>query len=144
MASYLSYIVGKVVPGARSPFSDLAYEVLEPIPNKNLTSVWVMHHGVKKSDKTPVTIFVYDASKHPPNNTALARNAFKRWKTLRHPLLLMPYLDGIESDELLVIVTNHVRPLWADDVRREVIANEQLAFLGLFHILVCGAHSIQC
>ena len=47
-----------------------------------------------QADKSAVSIFVFDATEKA-DKVALARNALKRSKTLRHPTIL-PYLDGLE------------------------------------------------
>lgn len=43
----------------------------------------------------PVSIFVYDVAQGTEEQTQLAKAAFKRLKTLRHPNILA-YVDGLE------------------------------------------------
>lgn len=49
---------------------------------------------MKQDDGSPVSIFTFDCSKNR-DKIQLARNAFKRMRTIRHPDLLR-YLDGVE------------------------------------------------
>lgn len=43
----------------------------------------------------PVSVFVYEVSTGTEEQTQLAKAAFKRMKTLRHPNILA-YVDGLE------------------------------------------------
>ncbi|CAO3585997.1 unnamed protein product [Absidia cylindrospora] len=70
---------------------------------------WSLHHGTKKEDGSPVSMFVFDCSKHR-DRIQMAGNAFKRLRTLRHPDLLK-YLDGVENEQAIMFVTDPVEPL---------------------------------
>ncbi|XP_042637447.1 N-terminal kinase-like protein [Orycteropus afer afer] len=59
---------------------------------------------------SPVSIFVYDVKPGSEEQTQVAKAAFKRLKTLRHPNILA-YIDGLETDKCLHIVTEAVTPL---------------------------------
>ncbi|KAI8883737.1 hypothetical protein K501DRAFT_333114 [Backusella circina FSU 941] len=72
-------------------------------------SIWALHHGTKKEDGSEVSIFVFDCSKNR-DRIQLARNAFKRLRTLRHPDVLR-YLDGIETEQSIMFVTDPIEPL---------------------------------
>lgn len=56
----------------------------------------------------PVSVFVYEVSQGTEEQTQLAKAAFKRTKTLRHPNILS-YVDGLEVrtyiDTVLDVVT---------------------------------------
>lgn len=43
----------------------------------------------------PVSVFVYEVAQGTEQQTQLAKAAFKRMKTLRHPNILA-YVDGLE------------------------------------------------
>lgn len=43
----------------------------------------------------PVSVFVYEVAQGTEEQTQLAKSAFKRMKTLRHPNILA-YVDGLE------------------------------------------------
>ncbi|KAJ3218959.1 hypothetical protein HDU67_003323 [Dinochytrium kinnereticum] len=62
-----------------------------------------------KDDNAPVSVFLFDCVKHK-DRLPLARNALKRFKTLRHPDLLK-FIDGGETDAQIVIGTEPVKPL---------------------------------
>lgn len=87
---------------------DFPYDVLEPVASFPAHPVWTMHQGQKRDDKTPVTIFIFDKKKQ--DKLPLAQNAFKRFKTIRHPNILR-YIDGIELETSIYIVTEEVKPL---------------------------------
>uniref|UniRef100_A0AAY5JYK5 N-terminal kinase-like protein n=1 Tax=Esox lucius TaxID=8010 RepID=A0AAY5JYK5_ESOLU len=58
----------------------------------------------------PVSVFVYEMSAGTEEQTQLAKAAFKRMKTLRHPNILA-YVDGLETEKSLYLVTEQVTPL---------------------------------
>uniref|UniRef100_A0A8B9KSF1 N-terminal kinase-like protein n=1 Tax=Astyanax mexicanus TaxID=7994 RepID=A0A8B9KSF1_ASTMX len=60
----------------------------------------------------PVSIFLYEVAQGTEEQTQLAKAAFKRMKTLRHPNILS-YVDGLETDKSLYLVTEPVTPLAA-------------------------------
>ncbi|KAI9243995.1 armadillo-type protein [Phascolomyces articulosus] len=72
-------------------------------------SIWSLHHGTRKDDGSPVSIFTFDCSKNG-DKVSLARNAFKRIRTMRHPDLLR-YIDGAETDQAIMFVTDPIEPL---------------------------------
>uniref|UniRef100_A0A8D3B6T1 N-terminal kinase-like protein n=1 Tax=Scophthalmus maximus TaxID=52904 RepID=A0A8D3B6T1_SCOMX len=58
----------------------------------------------------PVSVFVYEVSQGTDPQTQLAKAAVKRMKTLRHPNILA-YVDGLETEKSLYLVTEQVTPL---------------------------------
>lgn len=48
----------------------------------------------------PVSVFVYEVAQGTEQQTQLAKAAFKRMKTLRHPNILA-YVDGLEVSVFL-------------------------------------------
>lgn len=57
-----------------------------------------------------MSIFLYEVSQGTEEQTQLAKAAFKRMKTLRHPNILA-YVDGLETEKSLYLVTEPVTPL---------------------------------
>ncbi|KAI8971405.1 armadillo-type protein [Pilobolus umbonatus] len=92
-------------------------------------SVWTLHHGTKKEDGSPVSIFVFDRNKSR-DRVQLARNAFKRIRTLRHPDILR-YLDGIETEQTIMFATEPVEPL-SNQINQD--PNPNLILWGLYKI----------
>uniref|UniRef100_A0A8C5E1U0 N-terminal kinase-like protein n=1 Tax=Gouania willdenowi TaxID=441366 RepID=A0A8C5E1U0_GOUWI len=78
---------------ARDPVKDFAYEILPDSPEKS--GIWSLHRGKRKTNGEPVSVFVYDVTQGTEQQTLLAKAAFKRMKTLRHPNILA-YVDGLE------------------------------------------------
>ncbi|KAI8853543.1 hypothetical protein BC829DRAFT_413744 [Chytridium lagenaria] len=74
---------------------NLPFTIGEPISDQDQSSFWTVHKGAKKEDNTPITVFIFDCLKNK-DKVILARNALKRFKTLRHPDLLK-FIDGGES-----------------------------------------------
>ncbi|KPP66060.1 N-terminal kinase-like protein-like, partial [Scleropages formosus] len=60
----------------------------------------------------PVSVFVYEVSPGSEEKTQLAKAALKRLKTLRHPNILA-YVDGLETEKCLYVVTEPITPLTA-------------------------------
>uniref|UniRef100_A0A8C7GYV8 N-terminal kinase-like protein n=1 Tax=Oncorhynchus kisutch TaxID=8019 RepID=A0A8C7GYV8_ONCKI len=95
---------------ARDPVKDFNYEIL---PETQETSgIWTLHRGKRKTGGDPVSVFVYEVSTGTEEQTQLAKAAFKRMKTLRHPNILA-YVDGLETEKSLYLVTEQVTPLTA-------------------------------
>ncbi|XP_061581572.1 N-terminal kinase-like protein [Cololabis saira] len=93
---------------ARDPVKDFAYEILPESQEKS--GIWTLHRGKRKTTGEPVSVFVYEMAQGTDQQTQLAKAAFKRMKTLRHPNILA-YVDGLETDKSLYLVTEQVTPL---------------------------------
>ncbi|XP_047441402.1 N-terminal kinase-like protein isoform X2 [Mugil cephalus] len=93
---------------ARDPVKDFAYEILPDSQEKS--GIWSLHRGKRKTNGEPVSVFVYEMAQGTELQTQLAKAAFKRMKTLRHPNILA-YVDGLETDKSLYLVTEQVTPL---------------------------------
>ncbi|CEI91334.1 Putative SCY1 protein kinase [Rhizopus microsporus] len=77
--------------------SGFGYSIGDKVEFYSNQSIWNLHQGTKKAsdeDGSEVSIFVFDCIKNK-DRVLLARNAFKRIRTMRHPDMLR-YLDGIE------------------------------------------------
>ncbi|XP_069500836.1 N-terminal kinase-like protein isoform X2 [Ambystoma mexicanum] len=93
---------------ARDPIKDFPYELGaegEPTPG-----IWGLQRGKRKTTGDPVSVFTYEVKPNSDEQTQVAKTAFKRLKTLRHPNILS-YIDGLETDKCLYIVTEPVTPL---------------------------------
>ncbi|KAM5249046.1 N-terminal kinase-like protein isoform 5-T5 [Ctenodactylus gundi] len=95
---------------ARDPVRDFPFELSPEPPEGSPPGPWVLHRGRKKATGSPVSIFVYDVKPGADEQTQVAKAAFKRLKTLRHPNILA-YIDGLETEKCLHIVTEAVTPL---------------------------------
>ncbi|KAM3612400.1 uncharacterized protein V6R79_008043 [Siganus canaliculatus] len=93
---------------ARDPVKDFAYEILPDTQEKS--GIWILHRGKRKTNGEPVSVFEYDVAQGTEQQTLLAKAAFKRMKTLRHPNILS-YVDGLETEKTLYLVTEQVTPL---------------------------------
>ncbi|XP_063566759.1 N-terminal kinase-like protein isoform X11 [Gorilla gorilla gorilla] len=95
---------------ARDPVRDFPFELIPEPPEGGLPGPWALHRGRKKATGSPVSIFVYDVKPGAEEQTQVAKAAFKRLKTLRHPNILA-YIDGLETEKCLHVVTEAVTPL---------------------------------
>ncbi|KAK2891001.1 hypothetical protein Q8A67_013644 [Cirrhinus molitorella] len=95
---------------ARDPIKDFNYEILPE--NQEKSGIWTLSRGKRKTTGEPVSVFVYEVTQGTDEQTQLAKAAFKRTKTLRHPNILS-YVDGLETEKGLYIVTEPVTPLAA-------------------------------
>ncbi|XP_040826918.1 N-terminal kinase-like protein isoform X3 [Ochotona curzoniae] len=95
---------------ARDPVRDFPFELSPEPPESSPPGPWVLHRGRKKATGSPVSIFVYDVKPGQEEQTQVAKAAFKRLKTLRHPNILA-YIDGLETEKCLHVVTETVTPL---------------------------------
>ncbi|KTG01712.1 hypothetical protein cypCar_00018722 [Cyprinus carpio] len=95
---------------ARDPIKDFNYEILPE--NQEKSGIWTLSRGKRKTTGEPVSVFVYEVSQGTEEQTQLAKAAFKRTKTLRHPNILS-YVDGLETEKSLYIVTEPVTTLAA-------------------------------
>uniref|UniRef100_A0A672J6L6 N-terminal kinase-like protein n=1 Tax=Salarias fasciatus TaxID=181472 RepID=A0A672J6L6_SALFA len=93
---------------ARDPVKDFAYEIVPESQEKS--GIWSLHRGKRKTNGEPVSVFVYEVAQGTELQTQLAKAAFKRMKTLRHPNILA-YVDGLETEKSLYLVTEQVTPL---------------------------------
>lgn len=100
---------------ARDPVKDFAYEILPDSQEKS--GIWSLHRGKRKTNGEPVSVFVYEVSQGTEQQSQLAKAAFKRMKTLRHPNILA-YVDGLETEKSLYLVTEQVTPL-ADHLKAQ-------------------------
>ncbi|XP_060032057.1 N-terminal kinase-like protein isoform X2 [Erinaceus europaeus] len=95
---------------ARDPVRDFPFELSPEPPEGSPPGPWALHRGRKKATGSPVSIFVYEVKAGADEQTQVAKAAFKRLKTLRHPNILA-YIDGLETDKCLHVVTEAVTPL---------------------------------
>ena len=74
-------------------------------------SIWTLYEGTKRDDGLPVSIFEFDANQPGKRNLfPLAKNALRKLRTIRHPDVLR-FMDVVETDSTIHIMTERVRPL---------------------------------
>ena len=104
---------------------NIPYNIAGNVPSYNDQSGWTLHTGTKKATSEPVSIFKIKLEGLSSSRKEACTNAFNRIKTIRHPNVLK-YLDGIESDKEVLVVTETIKPLedWLK-VAKEVNSPEQ-------------------
>ncbi|KAI8822171.1 armadillo-type protein [Fimicolochytrium jonesii] len=105
----------------------LPFSVGEPV---HFAPLWTIHDGVKKDDRSPVSVFVFDIQRNR-DKLPLARNALKKCRTIRHPDLLKVY-EGVETETKIIIGTEHVTPLNVHNPLRSL--NPNLIAWGLYKV----------
>ncbi|KAK2145585.1 hypothetical protein LSH36_670g00043 [Paralvinella palmiformis] len=95
---------------SRDPTKDFNYEIGEKVSGLEDKSVWDLHEGKKKGTGEPFSVFVFDVKNSSESQISVAKASMKRLKTLRHPNILT-FIDGLESDKVLYVVTEPVIPL---------------------------------
>ncbi|NP_001085304.1 N-terminal kinase-like protein [Xenopus laevis] len=93
---------------SRDPARDFPYDVTGE--REELPGGWGIQKGKKKTGGDPVSVFTYEIRPGAEEQTQAAKTASKRIKTLKHPNILS-YVDGLETDKCLYIVTEPVTPL---------------------------------
>ncbi|RKP26723.1 armadillo-type protein, partial [Syncephalis pseudoplumigaleata] len=92
-------------------------------------TVWTLYEGRKTTDQSVVSVLAYEKARGSSGELALARNAFSRFRTIRHPGLIR-YIDGTETH--IYMATDVIRPLRA--VLNASERNDNLLAWGLFNI----------
>ncbi|XP_063001694.1 N-terminal kinase-like protein [Elgaria multicarinata webbii] len=99
---------------SRDPIRDFPFEALSPPesppPLQQPGGVWQLHRGRRKATGEQVSLFIHDVRPNLEEQTQVAKAAFKHLKTLRHPNILS-YIDGLETEKCLHVVTEPVMPL---------------------------------
>jgi SCY1-like protein 1 len=118
-----------------SPY-DIGEEVNTKLKKKNWH--WTMHRGNKRGETGPgahVSIFRANWSTIG-QKAALAKHAFAKTRTLRHPKLLH-FHDGTDGETECMVVTEEVTPFVDWIVEQSKLSDEQL-----FSLLSCGLKNI--
>lgn len=94
-------------------------------------SIWNLHNGTSRADSTRCSIFSFDITTSNKSLLPLARNALRKFKTLRHPGVVK-VLDTVETDTYIYIATERIEPL-AWKTKRKAISEASLKW---------GLHSV--
>ncbi|ORZ18413.1 armadillo-type protein [Lobosporangium transversale] len=106
LSDFVKSTLSRVVLGKEIP--SFPYTIGERIDSFDST-IWSLHRGIKREDNSPVSILCFDCVRQR-DKLPLARNAFKKFRTIRHPDLIK-YIDGVETESHIYIVTDAVTPL---------------------------------
>ena len=96
---------------------DLKADILDAgVDLKGSKISWKLHEGKRKDNGAAVSILAFEITASTSDiEISCARNALHRFKTIRHPHVLL-YIDGYEPPEgaksgKVLIVVDHVKPL---------------------------------
>ncbi|WFD00904.1 Nuclear aminoacylation-dependent tRNA export pathway component [Malassezia yamatoensis] len=73
-------------------------------------SIWRLYEGVRKDDRLPVSIFVFDTTHANPAQIAMAQNAVRKLRSVRFPQVLK-FLDTAEVNGTLHLAVERITPL---------------------------------
>ncbi|XP_053305391.1 N-terminal kinase-like protein [Spea bombifrons] len=93
---------------SRDPARDFPYDIIGD--RDDLPGGWGIQKGKRKTGGDAVSVFTYEIRPGAEEQTQAAKTALKRIKTLRHPNILS-YVDGLETDKCVYVVTEPVTPL---------------------------------
>jgi hypothetical protein len=84
---------------------------------------------MSQSDGAEVTVFRLDKVSVPKQQQEAGQHGYQRIKAMRHPCILQ-YIDGVELEKELVMVTEPVKPLreWMRALRPGQMAQEQIVW----------------
>lgn len=97
---------------AKDPTRDFGYEIDEVIPGLEEKSIWKLHKARRKATGEVFSVFAFDLKNGSETQMEMAKASVKRLKTLRHPSILT-YVDSLEGDRVIYLVTEYVEPLEA-------------------------------
>ncbi|KAG0295803.1 hypothetical protein BGZ97_004729, partial [Linnemannia gamsii] len=126
LSDFVKSTLSRVVLGKEIPA--FPYNIGDRVESFDST-IWALHKGTKREDNSPVSILCFDCVRQK-DKLPLARNAFKKFRTIRHPDLIK-YIDGVETESYIYIVTDAVTPL-QDHLRSDLDPN--LIRWGLFKV----------
>ena len=126
---------------SRDPTKDLPYEIKEPVsntgPNLDQICPWKLHEGKKKPSGESVTVWIYEIQPGREREVELVKASIKRLKTLRHPCVLT-YLDSLETDKCVYLVTEEIIPLQAYLKDLQSSAQKELTLSwGIYQVTKC-------
>ncbi|KAF9356456.1 hypothetical protein BGX26_005230 [Mortierella sp. AD094] len=117
LSDFVKSTLSRVVLGKEIP--SFPYTVGDRVDSFDST-IWALHKGIKREDNSQVSILCFDCVRQK-DKLPLARNAFKKIRTIRHPDLIK-YIDGVETESHIYIVTDAVTPL-QDHLRADLDIN---------------------
>ncbi|KAF2864099.1 ARM repeat-containing protein [Piedraia hortae CBS 480.64] len=86
-------------------------------------SIWNLHNGTKREDGSKCSVYSFSDA-NDKSRFALARNALRKLRTLRHPGMVK-VLDTLETDQLIYIAVERIVPLsWA--VKRRSLSEDSI------------------
>ncbi|WFD22256.1 Nuclear aminoacylation-dependent tRNA export pathway component [Malassezia equina] len=104
---YLRSLSSALTKGA-GPLSN--YEIGLEVDSYYGQSIWKLFEGKSRNDSSPVSIFMLDQTRASREQIAMAQNAVKKIRSIRHPYLVK-FLEVAESQGAIYLVVEHVEPL---------------------------------
>ncbi|KAH9993174.1 hypothetical protein BJV77DRAFT_1067320 [Russula vinacea] len=88
---------------------NLPFSLGTKFPPLDALNIWTLYDATKRDDATPVSVFEFN-SQQRRNLLPVAQNAVRRLRVTRHPDILK-FMDVVEADGTIYIMTERVRPL---------------------------------
>ncbi|KAI9453132.1 armadillo-type protein [Lactarius psammicola] len=91
---------------------NLPFSLGKKLPPLDTLSIWTLYDATKRDDGTSVSVFEFNSQKWR-NLLPVAQNALRRLRVTRHPDILK-FMDAVEADGTIYIMTERVKPLSAE------------------------------
>ncbi|KAJ2547616.1 Nuclear aminoacylation-dependent tRNA export pathway component [Coemansia sp. RSA 1933] len=109
LSSYLLSTLSKVGSIGGSGIPDFHFTIGDKVEKEAGNSIWELHNSLSTDGKREATVFVFAKAKGS-SYTAVAQNALKRMRTIRHPGMLR-FFEGAETSDAIYIATERVTSL---------------------------------
>ncbi|KRX54487.1 N-terminal kinase-like protein [Trichinella sp. T9] len=119
---------------SRDPVKEFPFDLLNKYPDVEQFSVFSLYSGKSRTTQEDVSIFCANLKDLGYLHAQKAAACLKKIKTLRHPSILL-YLDSIQTDSLIYIVTEAVVPFTSYVKNLKVFSNfQEVASWGLYSV----------
>ncbi|KRZ59543.1 N-terminal kinase-like protein, partial [Trichinella nativa] len=119
---------------SRDPVKEFPFDLLNKYPDVEQFSVFSLYSGKSRTTQEDVSIFCASLKDLGYLHAQKAAACLKKIKTLRHPSILL-YLDSIQTDSLIYIVTEAVVPFTSYVKNLKEFSNfQEVASWGLYSV----------
>ncbi|KAI0258684.1 hypothetical protein BC834DRAFT_910313 [Gloeopeniophorella convolvens] len=91
---------------------NLPFSLGRRLPPLDGLALWTLYDATKRDDGSPVSVFEFN-SQQRRSLLPVAQNALRKLRVTRHPDVVK-FMDAVEADGTVYIVTERVRPLSAE------------------------------
>ncbi|KAI0248189.1 armadillo-type protein [Lactifluus subvellereus] len=91
---------------------NLPFSLGRKLPPLDVLTIWSLYDATKRDDGTLVSVFEFN-SQQKRNLLPVAQNALRNLRVTRHPDILK-FMDAVEADGIIYIMTERVKPLSAE------------------------------
>ncbi|KAF8256604.1 ARM repeat-containing protein [Lactarius quietus] len=111
---------------------NLPFSFGKKLPPLDTLAIWTLYDATKRDDGSPVSVFEFNSQKWR-NLLPVAQNALRRLRVTRHPDIVK-FMDAVEADGTIYIMTERVKPLSAELEATSVKDKQDWILWGLHRI----------